>query len=247
VISLSIPLPNISDFTDKTKYPDIDPNNELMRAQFSGPLNDMQDYIKNVMIPNIADISGWTKSVASFSFASATAPMSVMNTSVDVTAFFYKTVKVKLTQDSTTKYFTVYSSTGTSVSLDGGASFVLSSVPITDVYFSTAFAPYGFPNVPGPILATLQNGWSNPGGDVRPTMYYKNAQNEVTIEGMAKFGTGVIFTLPTGYRPGGALNIPQIDGSGAIVYITIHQDGTVTTVASSANGVNFCCSFLAEQ
>ena len=167
---------SLTDFTNKTMYPTIPANNDAMREQLSGPPNDIANYINEKMIPNIADISGWTPLTATFSLNTADAPIFVANTSIDVSSILYPGVRVKLTQDSATKYFIVIAVSGVSVTLYGGTDYTLTSSTITNIYYSNVKAPLGFPLNVGKWTYTYSNTtfptqsgpatgtWYNPGG-----------------------------------------------------------------------------------
>lgn len=143
-------------FTNISSFPDIPPNSAAMRAQMEIPSAELGNYINGTLIPAIADISGWTLSLATFSYTSADAPNFIMASSIDVTANFYPAVKVRLTQDAITKYFIVMASLGTAITLYGGTDYTLTSSPITNVSFSNAKAPFGFPLDPNKWSVILQ-------------------------------------------------------------------------------------------
>jgi hypothetical protein len=135
-------------FTNITNYPDIPPDSAAMRAQFETPITELINYINSNLLSGIADISGWTPSMATFSYTSADSPTFVMASSADVSTNFYPAVKVRLTQDATTKYFITTASLITAITMYGGTDYILTSSPITNVSFSTAKAPFGFPLEP---------------------------------------------------------------------------------------------------
>jgi hypothetical protein len=132
-------------FTNITNFPDIPPNSAAMRAQMEVPSAELAAYINSILIPGIADISGWTPSLATFSYTSADTPTFVMASSIDVSANFYPSVKVNMTQDAVIKYFIVTAVSGTAITLHGGTNYTLTSSPITNVSFSNAKSPFGFP------------------------------------------------------------------------------------------------------
>lgn len=73
----------------------------------------------------------------------------VVNVDADVTDYIGANMKVRLEDDGTVKYFGVlsvgaYSGGVTPVSLFGGTDYVLSGT-ITEFYYSSARAPFGFP------------------------------------------------------------------------------------------------------
>ena len=93
----------------------------------------------------LADIeSGWLAILATLTYTSADSPTFVANTSVDLTDRISVGMKLKLTQ-STVKYFIVTAITSTTITLYGGTDYTLTSATITDAYFSSVKAPFGFP------------------------------------------------------------------------------------------------------
>lgn len=145
-------------FTNVTNYPDIPPDSAAMRKQFQTPIDELATYINNTLLAGIADISGWTSSTATFSLSSdADAPNYNVASSADVTSNFYACVKVRFTQDLTVKYAIVMVSSGTSQTWYGGTDYVITSSAITNVYFSTAKAPAGFPLNPDKWSIILTN------------------------------------------------------------------------------------------
>lgn len=88
--------------------------------------------------------SGWLAISATLTYASADSPTFVANTSIDLTNRISVGMKLKLTQ-STVKYFIVTAITSTTITLYGGTDYTLLDSAITDVYFSSVRAPFGFP------------------------------------------------------------------------------------------------------
>jgi hypothetical protein len=95
---------------------------------------------------------------------------------------------------------------------------------------------------------SFATGWSNIGGAYMTAGYYLDRER-VFLRGAVQYGgggTGLIFTLPAGYRPSGTLNVP-VAIFGATGVLTIASSGTVTdgtfSAASQAflslNGVSF--------
>ena len=94
-------------------------------------------------------------------------------------------------------------------------------------------------------------GWSNTGGFTQTVAYYKDRER-VYLRGNAvkgATGTGLIFTLPSGYWPGGTYIIITQAGPTAspngVFRLVISNSGTVTTSAittadiCSLDGVSF--------
>jgi len=55
--------------------------------------------------------------------------------------------------------------------------------------------------IPVVIAPTLLGSWVNVGAGTNPAGYWKDAYGVVHLQGFVQSGTGVIFTLPVGYRP----------------------------------------------
>ncbi len=68
-----------------------------------------------------------------------------------------------------------------------------------------------------PLWATplLQNNWSNYGGPFATVGYTKLSSGLVVLKGLVKSGSGVIFTLPVGYRPAANLLLQNSSNSAA--------------------------------
>lgn len=86
--------------------------------------------------------------------------------------------------------------------------------------------------VTAPSFAT---GWANYGAPYSNAGYYKD-RGRVYLRGAVKnsgSGTGLIFTLPSGYRPPATcqFSVPVFGGHG---YVTVASDGTVTDAVFSA-------------
>lgn len=92
----------------------------------------------------------------------------------------------------------------------------------------------------------FQNGWGDYGGGFISAAYMKDAHNRVTLRGIVAAGAvpSAIFTLPEGYRPGGAHIFPALS-NGHIGRIKIDSNGSVTaespseTTWLSLDGVTF--------
>ncbi|MFX1499345.1 MAG: hypothetical protein ACFFDH_00110 [Promethearchaeota archaeon] len=92
--------------------------------------------------------TGYVELKTPVTFDSASAPTFTMTADLNLTTFVDIGMKIKLTQDSTTKYFIItaidYSSGQTTITMYGG-NFTLTSSPISNVFYSTSRAPLGFP------------------------------------------------------------------------------------------------------
>lgn len=87
---------------------------------------------------------GWNLIAEALIYASADSPTFVVNTSADLTSKISVGMKLKLTQTSV-KYFFVVAITSTTITLYGGTDYTLANATISNVYFSSVKAPYGFP------------------------------------------------------------------------------------------------------
>jgi hypothetical protein len=82
-----------------------------------------------------------------------------------------------------------------------------------------------------PILA---GSWTNYGEDAPPAGYYKDGQGAVHLRGIVKGGSGTIFTLPFGYRPGYKHSTASLANSIACL-IQVAPDGTVAWQSGGTN------------
>lgn len=90
---------------------------------------------------------------------------------------------------------------------------------------------------------SLLNSWANWGSGFNAAGYYKDPFGRVHLRGLMKNGTvatgstGVIFTLPSGYRPANVEIYPVVSNS-VLGECRIEQDGDV--VAYAGSNVWFC-------
>jgi hypothetical protein len=85
-----------------------------------------------------------------------------------------------------------------------------------------------------PVYATpqLQNGWQNyvgtgySGGLYATAGFTRSSAGVVSLKGLIQSGSGVMFTLPVGFRPA-EQEIFAVDGTGAAGRLDIYPDGTV--------------------
>jgi hypothetical protein len=104
----------------------------------------------NVGTKGIQD--GWIPAEQTWAYASADDPTFTFTVAADVTTKYSAGMKVKLTQ-GTVKYFIItavstYSGGNTTITVYGGTDYDLTSATITENYYSTQKAPYGFPMSP---------------------------------------------------------------------------------------------------
>lgn len=104
---------------------------------------------------------------------------------------------------------------------------------VTDAGFDTRLdALEAIESVTAPSFATS---WSDFGAPYSNAGYYKDRQR-VYLRGGVKnggAGTGLIFTLPTGYRPSATVQF-QVTIFGGTGTIAVASDGTVTDLTFSA-------------
>lgn len=92
----------------------------------------------------------------------------------------------------------------------------------------------------------FQNSWVNFGGDWSPAEFRKDALGFVEVRGMIKDGviTGVVLTLPSGYRPGGDLYFSTVSNL-AFGGIIVKADGDVVAQVGNNAWFSICCRFYA--
>lgn len=107
--------------------------------------NQMKDAILAIEGDSIYVRAGWVPAGNTWTYASAT---SFTITGVDKTTTYTKGTKLKCTDNSTTKYFYVTSSSfssNTTVNITGGSDYSLAGGAITNPYYSYVQNPQGFP------------------------------------------------------------------------------------------------------
>ena len=76
----------------------------------------------------------------------------------------------------------------------------LSTVPSAQTSNSIV-PPEGWHEVGAPGEVGFQNGWANVPGPFETAAFYKDHEGVVHLKGVVTGGTGLIFQLPSGYRP----------------------------------------------
>jgi microcystin-dependent protein len=116
------------------------------------------------------------------------------------------------------------------------------------IYDGTSWVSSG----PDPVVTwtapTLLNGWGNYGGGYQTARYTRDSTGTVFIEGLVNAGSGIIFTLPTGYRPATAIIFTTIANNTAS-RLDIDAGGNVSwnSGGGGTNGfVSLVCSFKAS-
>lgn len=102
----------------------------------------------------IPDYAGWELAAGTFTYGSA----STMNAPSDLTGYLEPGDKVRWKQGGSYKYGYVVSLTSTVITLTGGSDYTVANSAITDVYFSKAVSPDGFPDYFN--AAGALTGWS---------------------------------------------------------------------------------------
>jgi hypothetical protein len=81
---------------------------------------------------------------------------------------------------------------------------------------------------------TLQGAWANFGGAYETSGYMKDKFGFVHLKGLVKTGTGVIFTLPVGYRPSEEKIFATI-GNGALADVRVSTNGNVSMYSGNSS------------
>ena len=107
--------------------------------------------------------------------------------------------------------------------------------------------------IPKPVTfaPTLLSGWVNYGDGFAPVEYWKGPDNMVHITGLIKNGVtsemAIIFTLPSGYRPG-LKEIFTITQNNAVGRIDVYDNGNVHVIKAGAGFTSLAgISFLAKN
>ena len=102
------------------------------------------------------------------------------------------------------------------------------------------FAVYGGP--PTWTAVTFAGAWANFGSGYSPVAYCKDQMGAIRLRGLAKSGSGTIFTLPVGYRPPYTLQI-QAGSTSPNSSITVNTNGDVVansfTTYMALDGISF--------
>ncbi len=127
-----------------------------------------------------------------------------------------------------------FDSDGSTVTLPGDLSVAGGLTVIGDITTEGWTAP------------SLLNSWVNFGSGHRDAGYKKTADGTVHVKGMVKDGspvTGVIFTLPVGYRPSEKILFSQYGALG-LIRLDVEANGNLSFVAGgSASFSSLDCSF----
>jgi hypothetical protein len=101
---------------------------------------------------NAIDSGGWIAASGTWSYSSADSPTFVISVNANMTSVLSVGMRIKLTQ-TTAKYFIVtavgsYSGSATLITVYGGKDYTLANAAITSPYYSSVYAPLGFPVSP---------------------------------------------------------------------------------------------------
>lgn len=98
----------------------------------------------------------------------------------------------------------------------------------------------------GWIAPTLVGGWSNYGSGYVPARY-RRLNGIVYAQGLVRFGSGTIFTLPVGFRPAFNMLTTGIEGTNTVCRTDFNANGTVVAAAGASNSLwSFNAVFPAE-
>lgn len=184
----------------------------------------------------VGDGSGdWYSATGTWSYISATS-FSVPTADA---AKMNAGTRIKLTQ-TTVKYFTVASISGTTVTIDSSTSYTLTSATISAAYSSNASCPPGFPDwfsytptwvsqVTQPVLnnGTLTGKFSRVGKTIHFRLFWR--AGSTTTFGSGNYYWGLPVAASSFYTTAGTNQ--SFNGGGYI------EDNTVTGYAASAHGL----------
>lgn len=89
--------------------------------------------------------------------------------------------------------------------------------------------------------------WANVGGGFQ-TLQYKKVGNEVRIRGVVSGTAGTVFTLPAGYRPPLATDVPVTsEFSNSPIYAQVLTTGALAVTAASASYISFSTQFWIDS
>lgn len=181
--------------------------------------------------------TGWREVTDSWTYASAT----TITVPTDATTKYSVGDKIRIT-NSTVKYFYITAVAATTLTITGGTSYTLANAAISDVSYSKAATPFGFPHVMNftPAYAQLTVGNATNTGSF--TIVGKNifVTTELTLGSTSSVSTGPTMTLPvTGTAHGTTLThwlgFAYLHGSVGVVrwVSTTTVDFTVMNAAST--------------
>ena len=132
--------------------------------------------------------TGWNAISATLTYSSADDPTYVVGTSVDLTGILSVGMKIKLTQ-TTAKYFFVTAIDSTTITLYGGTDYTLANAAISNVYYSTEKAPFGFPlDIDKWSVVTISNAYAVQNTPTQNVYYNPSSLNLVVPIGKWNLG-----------------------------------------------------------
>lgn len=162
--------------------------------------------------------TGWREVTDSWSYASAT----TITVPTDATTKYSVGDKIRLTQ-STVKYFYITGVTTTILTINGGTDYTLTNAAITDISYSKAATPVGFPQwfAYTPTFANTTLGSATVAG--------RFSMSGKTVSFMASFVLGAgsaIGTTPTATFPVTASSTSMVAGVSPIGHTNSNDTGT---------------------
>jgi len=118
----------------------IDATNIANGAVSTAKLADEAVTAAKIKATDYVAIDGWTRVTDSWAFASST----TVTVPSDATTKYSVGDKIKFTQTST-KYFYITAVTSTVITLAGGTDFTVANAAISEIFYSKASSPHGFP------------------------------------------------------------------------------------------------------
>ena len=191
------------------------------------------------------DASGWVEVTDTWTYASA----NTVTVPSDATLKYQKGMKVRFKQGGSFKYFYVTSLTSTLLAVLGGSSYSVANSAITEVWYSFAQKPFGFPEWMPYTWTATPSGSMTLASIVSVVGDFKIAGEQLfaRISGTATTGgtasTGIDVTLPCDVANADAV-LPQLaatyDGTSKLGYAYIFNTvpGHKVTI-TKADGTNW--------
>jgi len=115
-------------------------------------------------------LSGWVPISNSWEYAGNDAPTYAVTVPSGATSLYSPGMRVKLTQPTDgVKYFIITAVFSSSIYLYGGTDYDLDDEAITDIYYSTQKAPFGFPLDPDKWTVEISRNTNDPVADTTST------------------------------------------------------------------------------
>jgi hypothetical protein len=160
-------------------------------------------FATSLAIAGRSEAGGWTPTRQTWTYASAT----TINVPTDATILYSVGDKIRFKQGGAYKYFYICTVAATLLTVTGGSDYTVANATITDVYYSKASSPVGFPQyfnyAPTGISAT----------NVTHTGRFCIVGRRCLVDYIAVFSGGITFTtMPT---------LPVPVSASMVVYATI--------------------------